>query len=260
MLIEIDSLSGGYGNGDICKEISCDLERGEILSVLGPNGCGKTTLFRLLLGFLPPTGGDIRINGRSTLEMTKKELAKLVAYIPQHHAPVFAYTVLEIIMMGRASHVSAFDHPKPVDREKAFTSMEKLHILHLANQTYTSLSGGQRQMVLIARAICQDANIFVMDEPGANLDYANQQLLVDIIVDLAEQGYGIIMSTHSPEQPFSIAHKVLLLKDGKNAAFGPPETAITSPVLERVYGIEMEVVSIVDRYEKKHTLCIPLHG
>lgn len=258
MLLEVKNLRGGYGGEDICRGISCQLDKGEILSVLGPNGCGKTTFFRLLLGSLSASNGEIFINGQSTSQLTKKELARQIAYIPQHHSPIFAYSVLEIIMMGRASHISSFDRPREQDRDRAFAAMEMLHIEHLANQKYTALSGGQRQMVLIARAICQDAKIFIMDEPGASLDYANHQLLMEVIVELAQKGYGIIMSTHSPEHPFSIAHKVLLLNKGTNVSFGPPAEAITSKILEQVYGIEMDIVHIPDRYGKTHTICIPL--
>lgn len=258
-LLQVMNLSGGYGGCDICRGISCCLEEGEILSVLGPNGCGKTTFFRLLLGSLPPTGGSILIHGSSALCMSKRELSKQIAYIPQHHSPVFSYTVLEIILMGRASHFSAMERPRPVDREQAFSAMEMLHIMPLANQPYTALSGGQRQLVLIARAICQDAKIFIMDEPGASLDYANHQLLMEVIKNLAAHGYGIIMSTHSPEHPFSIAHKVLLLNHGTVAAFGPPAASITSQTLEQVYGIEMDIISVSDRYGKQHTLCIPVN-
>ena len=258
MLLKISNLRGGYGGEDICRGINCHLEQGEILSVLGPNGCGKTTFFRLLLGSLPASSGEIIVNGRNSAELTKKELAHEIAYIPQHYSPVFAYTVLEIVLMGRASHFSSFSRPSTTDRDRAFAAMEMLHIVHLANSKYTALSGGQRQMVLIARAICQDAKIFVMDEPGASLDYANHQLLMEVIVELAKRGYGIIMSTHSPEHPFSIAHKVLLLNKGTNVSFGPPADAITSQVLEDVYGIEMDIVHIDDRYGKTHTLCIPI--
>jgi iron complex transport system ATP-binding protein len=258
VLLEVCKLRGGYGKGDVCKGICCSIDRGEILSVLGPNGCGKTTFFRLLLGILRPTGGDIRMDGSSIMGLERRRLSKLIAYIPQQHVPIFAYTVLDIVLMGRGGHTTAFQTPGEKDRQAAFAALEKLKISHLAHQKYTALSGGQRQLVLIARAVCQDAKVLIMDEPGASLDYANQQLLINVLMNLASQGYGIILSTHSPEHPFSVAHKVLLMKEGRVAAFGPPEEAITRETLEGVYGIAMDVVSVDDRGGRRHTFCLPV--
>lgn len=258
MLLEIQDVRGGYGHGDIVKGVSCTADSGEILCLLGPNGCGKTTLFRLLLGTIPLTGGRICIDGQDTRNLSARELAGLIAYIPQYHNPIFAYTVLDVVIMGRASHFSAFDAPKSVDREVAFAALEKVNALHLANQKYTSLSGGQRQLILIARAICQAAKVFVMDEPGANLDYANHQLLMDVIVDLAQKGYCVVLSTHSPEHPASIGNKVLLMREGRVAGFGTPHQVITNENLEAVYGIEMDVVTVRDRYGAVRTICLPV--
>lgn len=258
MLLEIQDVRGGYGHGDIVKGVSCAADGGEILCLLGPNGCGKTTLFRLLLGTIPLTGGRIRISGQDTQNLSARELAGLIAYIPQYHNPIFAYTVLDIVIMGRASHFSAFDTPKRIDREEAFAALEKVNAVDLANQKYTSLSGGQRQLVLIARAICQAAKIFVMDEPAANLDYANQQLLMDVIVGLARKGYCVILSTHSPEHPASVGSKVLLMREGLVEGFGTPAQVLTSENLESVYGIEMDVVTVQDRYGVSRTICLPV--
>jgi len=260
MLLEINHLSGGYGGSDIVKDVSCGADSGEILCLVGPNGCGKTTFFRLILGMIRISGGEIRIGGKLVHMLSSKDRAKLIAYIPQYHTPIFSYTVLDIVVMGRSSHFSAFETPGPADREAAFAALEKLGVLDLANRTYTSLSGGQRQMILIARAICQSANIFVMDEPGASLDYANQQLLMDVMTGLAEKGYCVVMSTHSPEHPLSVGHKVLLMRDGRVAAFGKPEAVITPDILEEVYGIGMDVVSVEDRYGNKRTICLPVKG
>lgn len=187
MLLEINELYGGYGHGDIVKGVTFHADQGEILCLIGPNGCGKTTLFRLLLGSIPHSSGTIKINGRSTQDMSQKELANQIAYIPQYHSPIFDYSVLDIVIMGRASHFSSFDKPKAIDREAAFDALEKVHAISLANRNYASLSGGQRQLILIARAICQSASIFIMDEPAANLDYANHQVLTDVIFDLAQK-------------------------------------------------------------------------
>lgn len=258
MLLEINELYGGYGNGDIVKGVTFHADQGEILCLIGPNGCGKTTLFRLLLGSIPLSSGSILIHGRNIRELSQKELANQIAYIPQYHTPIFDYTVLDIVLMGRASHFSAFDKPKAIDRKAAFEALEKVNAIHLANQKYISLSGGQRQLVLIARAICQSANIFVMDEPAANLDYANHQVLMDVILDLAKKGYCIIMSTHSPEYPSSINSKVLLMKNGRVAGFGTPKQIITPENLESAYGIEMDVVTITDRYGAERTVCLPV--
>lgn len=258
MLLELENVYGGYNRGDIIRGVTCSAGKGEILCLLGPNGCGKTTLFRLILGTLPISAGKIKIEVRDISTLSQKEMAKLIAYIPQAHTPIYAYTVLDVVVMGRASHFSAFDTPSEVDRVAAFEALELIHASHLANHKYTALSGGQRQLVLIARAICQSAKIFVMDEPGANLDYANHQLLMDIIVDLSKKGYCVIMSTHSPEHPASIGHKVLLMKDGRVSSFGRPDEVITPNNLETVYGIEMDVVTIYDRYYVKRTICLPV--
>lgn len=258
MLLEIENLSGGYGGGDIVKGVSCAADAGDVLCLVGPNGCGKTTLFRLMLGFIPMSGGSIRVDGKSVQELAPRELAKLIAYIPQYHTPVYSYTALDIVIMGRASHFSAFDAPKPADRDAAFAALEKMNAAHLANKKYTALSGGQRQMILIARAICQSARVFIMDEPGANLDYANQQLLLETVADLAKKGYCVVMSTHSPEHPASVGSKVLLMREGRVAAFGTPGEVITPELLEQVYGIEMDVITVRDRCGVQRTICLPV--
>lgn len=258
MLLEVKDIYGGYGDEDIVKGMSFSVDRGEVLCVLGPNGCGKTTLFRLLMGSIAAKRGEIIINGCNIKNLSIKEIARLIAYIPQHHTPIFAYTVLDVVIMGRASHFSSFEKPKEVDREAAFYALKKVGAVNIANKKYTELSGGQRQLVLIARAICQSATVFIMDEPAANLDYANHQLLIDVVVDLAEQGYCIVMSTHSPEHPFSARGKVLLLKNGKVVGFGFPQEVITSKNLEFVYDIEMDVITAFDRYGIERTICLPV--
>lgn len=258
MLLDMQCVRGGYGSGDVVRGVTCCADAGEILCLLGPNGCGKTTLFRLLLGSLPLSGGNILLDGKDAAGLSAKERAKLIAYIPQHHTPVFSYSVLDMVAMGRAPHLSAMQAPSSRDRELAWQALEKVNALHLADRNYTALSGGQRQLVLIARTICQSARIFVMDEPAANLDYANHQLVMEVASELSKMGYCIVMSTHSPEHPASMASKVLLMNDGQATGFGTPEEMITSENLEKTYGIEMDVVTVTDRYGARRTICLPV--
>lgn len=258
MGLEVEQVRGGYGGGDVVRGVSCRADAGDVLCLVGPNGCGKTTLFRLLLGILPLSGGSIRLDGDELRTLSPRELATRIAYIPQYHTPVYAYTVLDVVTMGRASQLSAFETPKAADRDAAFAALEKLGAAHLANKKYTALSGGQRQLILIARAICQAAKILVLDEPSANLDYANHQLLMEVVADLARRGYCVVMSTHSPEYPASVGTKVLLMREGQVAAFGPPEQVITPENLQAVYGIEIDVVTVRDRYGAPRTICLPV--
>ena len=258
MLLDVKELRGGYGGGDVVQGVSFQANAGEVVFLAGPNGCGKTTLLRLLLGRLPASGGSIRVDGNPLEALRPRALASLLAYIPQQHTPIFAYTALEVVLMGRASHFSAFESPKAADRDAAFAALERLGAAHLASRSCLSLSGGQRQMVLIARAVCQNAKIFLMDEPAASLDYANQRLLLDTAEALAREGRCVVMSTHSPEHPFAVGNKVLLMREGKAAAFGPPGEVITPQTLEKVYGVEMDVLTVEDRYGRKRTVCLPV--
>ncbi len=258
MLLEVHDLYGGYPGVHVIKGVSCHADSGEILCLVGPNGCGKTTLFRLILGSAVRSAGSILLDGRDTRRFSARELAKQIAYIPQSHSPVYAYTVLDMVIMGRAAHFSSFDTPGASDRDAAFQALEKVNALHLADKKYTQLSGGQRQLILIARAICQSAKVLIMDEPAANLDYANHLLLMNVVRNLAKNGYCIILSTHSPEHPFSLGSKVLMLKEGEVAAFGAPKDVITAKSLKGVYGIDMDVITVKDKNGNTRTICLPV--
>ncbi|MFI3227023.1 MAG: ABC transporter ATP-binding protein [Clostridia bacterium] len=260
MSFEIKNLSGGYGKPDVCKHISCSISDGELLCVLGPNGCGKSTLFKLILGLIKKSSGDILYQEKSIFNLSERELAKIIAYIPQQHNPMFAFTVLEVVLFARTSHFKNFGSPTKNDVEQAKNALKKLEIYHLAHQNYTTLSGGQRQLVLIARALCQDAKILILDEPVANLDYANSQKVLSIINLLKKDGYIIIMSTHSPEQPFSCAEKVILMQNGEVFAYGTPFEVLTSENLYNVYTTDMDIVQVQDRNGTTHTLCVTVEN
>lgn len=255
-MLEVKDLSGGYGKKDIIQDISFSLHSGDVLGILGPNGCGKTTLFKLLLGFLPRSKGEIYIRGISTRKLTGKQLAHELAYIPQAHSPAFNYKVIDMVLLGRTAHIPFLATPGQEDYSLAASALCMLNIKNLAEKEYTKISGGERQLVLIARAICQQAKILIMDEPSANLDYANQQLVLHTVKSLARKGYTIIFSTHSPDQPFRLANKVLLVKNGKNQGFGPPEKVLTSKILKEIYGINIEIVKVKDSANQHHSLCL----
>lgn len=259
MLLEIKNLYGGYGKNDICKNINFNISSSEILCLLGPNGCGKSTLFKLILGLIKKSNGDIFIDGKSIVNLPERKLAKYIAYIPQQHSPLFSFSVLEIVLMGRNIHFKNFSMPNAEDINQAKIALENLGILHLADINYTTLSGGQRQLVLIARALCQQSKILILDEPTANLDYANTQKVLEILQKIAKQGYIIIISTHVPEQPFSCASKVLLMNNGEVFSFGTPENVLTPENLKTVYGINVDIVTVLDKLGDKHTLCLPIN-
>ncbi len=258
MTFEIKNLSGGYGKKKVCSNISCDLQIGDVLCVLGPNGCGKSTFFKLILGLIKKTNGDILYENQSIFALNEREVAKIIAYIPQEHTPSFNFTVLDVVLFGRTSYYKNFGGPTKNDVEIARNSLEKLNILHLENEYYTMLSGGQRQMILIARALCQDAKILILDEPTANLDYANSQKVLKIILKLAKMGYIIILSTHSPEQPFLCANKVLLMNSGEVFAYGKPFDVLNSENLKEIYKIDIDIVNTIDRNGNSQTLCFPV--
>lgn len=257
-MIVLDSVFSGYNSTNIIKDINFNINNGEILFVIGPNGSGKTTLFRSILGILKLNSGSIKINDVNICDMSKKELSKYISYIPQYHNPVFSYKVIDVVLMGRLGYISTFSQPKNDDFNIALSALNKVNMAHLANRYYNELSGGQRQLVLIARAICQSAKIFILDEPIANLDYKNQRIMLNIIQELADDGYIIIMSTHSLEYSCNKNNKVLLLNDGNMIAFGKIEEIINSYNLEKVYGIEMDVIKINDRYGNKRIICMPV--
>ena len=258
MSLIVDKISGGYPHHKVLNHVSFSLEAGEVLCVMGPNGSGKSTLFKMLLRFLPLDSGSISIDHQDSQSFSQKEYAKQIAYIPQEHIPTFSYTVFEMVLMGRTCHLGKLSSPTKNDHSGVTDALMLLNINHLANHHYTELSGGQRQLVLIARAICQDAKILIMDEPTASLDYANRELISSAVRTLSKKGYSIILSTHSPDQPFSLASKVLLLKKGTTLGCGSPLEILTSEMLELLFDIPMDIVHVIDRDKNPHYLCLPI--
>jgi iron complex transport system ATP-binding protein len=241
--LEVDGLAFGFPGRTIGGGLSLSLGDGEVLCVLGPNGSGKTTLFRTLLGLLAPHGGAIRLGRTPLTGLTRGEIARRVGYVPQAHVGYFAYTVREMVLMGRTAHFSAFAVPGADDRRIAAAAIESLGIAHLAERPFTAISGGERQLALVARALAQEPRLLVMDEPTASLDFGNQVRVLERIRDLAARGIGVLFSTHDPDHAFLCAGRALLLAEGRMLALGPPREVIRAETLERMYSVTVRVLA-----------------
>ena len=259
MSIEVKNLRFRYGARPVIGDVSFTAEKGELLAVLGPNGVGKSTLFRCLLGFLKPVGGEILVDGKELTAYSRRELAKKIAYIPQSHTPAFDHTVLDSVLMGMTAQLGVFEQPGQAQREKALQMLRALGIEKLADRGCMKISGGERQLMLLARALVQDASMLIMDEPTANLDYGNSCRVMERVKKLGQTGYTIIFSTHDPNQAFSYATKVLALKDGGVMAVGAPEAVLTEDVLSRLYGIPVARCEMETVFGRK-TICMPVLG
>ncbi|MBI3370343.1 MAG: ABC transporter ATP-binding protein [Betaproteobacteria bacterium] len=256
VVLESQLLRFGYGARTIGRNVSFALGAGDVLAVLGPNGGGKTTLFRTLLGLLPAQAGSIRLEGRALNSYERGALARVAGYVPQGHASQFAYSVREIVLMGRTAHLAPYAVPGSRDREAADRAIAALALTALADRPYTELSGGERQLVLIARALAQGPRLLVLDEPTAGLDFGNQLRVLDEISTLARRGIAVVFSTHDPDQAFLCAQRVLLLSQGHEPIVGTPNDTITADNLRELYGVEVEVKEFsVGNWQ--HRVCVP---
>jgi iron complex transport system ATP-binding protein len=244
MTLTLKSLSFGYRGREIGHGVELSLASGEVLALLGPNGAGKTTLFKTMLGLLPVQAGEVLLDGKPLSAWSRRERALRIAYVPQAHATPFPFTVRDVVLMGRAAHLSAFAVPGAHERAVADAALASLGIERLADMPSTEISGGERQLALIARALAQEARIIVMDEPTANLDYGNQMRLLAHIRRLAAQGLAVVLSTHNPDHALQAADRVALLKDGRLEALGPTRETLTPEALKTLYGIDVVIGSV----------------
>ena len=242
--LEARALGYGYPGRAVGRGLDLALPAGEVLCVLGPNGGGKTTLFRTLLGLLPAQAGEVLLEGRALAQMARAEVARSVGYVPQGHAAQFAFTVREAVLMGRTAHVGLFAAPGAADRAAAERAIGALGIESLADRVVTELSGGERQLAMIARALAQGARALVLDEPTASLDFGNQVRVLREIRRLADDGYAVVFSTHDPGQAFLAASRVLLLAHGGALRQGAPHEVITPENLRAVYGVEVRIAAV----------------
>lgn len=243
-MLGVKDLAFGFPGRTVGREVSFSLGAGEVMCVLGPNGGGKTTLFRTLLGLLEKHSGSIVLGNTPLQELSRSAIARRVGYVPQGHAGYFAYTVREFVLMGRTAHLGAFAAPGPRDREVAERVLASLDIAHLADRPVTHISGGERQLALVARALAQEPRLLVMDEPTASLDFGNQVRVLQRISALASSGIAILFSSHAPDHAFLAARRVLLLGEGRALEIGAPQEVIRADTLQRLYGVAVQVLPL----------------
>lgn len=254
MSIEVKNLGFSYGTRQVLQDICFRVEPGEFLSILGPNGVGKSTLFRCMLGLLSGYTGQVLVDGVDVRRLSPREAARHIAYIPQSSRPVFNYRVFDIALMGATSAISPLRAPGREQMERCRWALEKIGISHLSQRCFHRLSGGEQQLVLIARALVQNAPILMLDEPTANLDYGNQLRVLEQIRALAREGYTVIQTTHNPEQSYLFSDRILALQGGRILLEGTPAQVLTRETIRALYGVEAEVVKL---YNDRARVCIP---
>jgi iron complex transport system ATP-binding protein len=243
-VLDVGDLAFGFPGRTVGRDVSFSLAAGEVMCVLGPNGGGKTTLFRTLLGLLERHSGSIRLEGSPLEDLSRVGIARRVGYVPQGHTGYFAYTVLEFVLMGRTAHLGAFASPGKKDVLVADRALESLGIALLADKPVTEISGGERQLALVARALAQEPRLLVLDEPTASLDFGNQVRVLERIGALAGSGIAILFSSHDPDHAFLCARRALLLAEGRVLEIGAPRDVIRPDTLERMYGVSVQVLPL----------------
>lgn len=254
MVLSAEHLSFSYKHIPVLEDVSFHLVSGNLVCVLGKNGSGKSTLFKCILGLLNGYGGQIQLDGISIRKRTARELASAIAYIPQTHQNTFAFSVLDMVMMGTTASFSMFTMPGRQQEDAAMEALRTMHMESFAKRSYAHLSGGEQQMVLIARALAQKSRVLIMDEPCANLDYGNQIRVMEQLKALAGQGYLVIQSTHNPEHAFLFADQVMVLDRGKIAVQGSPKKYLTEELLESIYQIPISLYPVPGQ---NLNICLP---
>ncbi|KAF0180206.1 MAG: ABC-type cobalamin/Fe3+-siderophore transport system ATPase component [Nitrospirae bacterium] len=244
-MLSIENLTFRHARAaaDVIHRVTFEADAGAITTILGPNGSGKTTIFRCIAGLWTVQQGSVRFGGRELTALSAHNRARLIAVVPQDHEPPFPYSVFDIVLMGRASHVAMFSAPSESDLTAARDAIESVGIAHLAERPYTKISGGERQLVLIARALAQHSPVLILDEPTSHLDFRNQLLVLEKVRSIViEKKLTALMTLHDPNLAMLFSHKVILVSEGRILDSGSPEAVITARNLHAMYGIDVSVV------------------
>jgi iron complex transport system ATP-binding protein len=252
--IELRQVCCGYAGRAIVTDVNLTVRSGDFLCLLGPNGVGKTTLFKSVLGLQPVVSGSILIDGEATRNWSRRRFARAVGYVAQAHTPPFAFKVIDVVAMGRAAHIGAFASPTSRDLAIAEEVLAAIGLWYLRDAVYTRISGGERQLVLIARALAQQPGLLLMDEPTSNLDYGNQVRVLTHILKLThEQGLGVVMTTHNPNDALLYGTAVAIMGSGGRFVTGSPHDIITKELLDELYRVSVRMVPVSDRI----SICVP---
>jgi iron complex transport system ATP-binding protein len=258
--LEVNNATFSYdGKRNIFEDISFSVDKGDVFCILGPNGTGKSTLLRCLCNLYKLNSGSITVDGKSIARMRPAQLAKKIGFIPQIHTPTFPYTVLEVVIMGRTPHLNMLATPSDNDYNIAEDALKTIGIEDIKDKPYTELSGGQMQMVLLARVIAQEPEILLLDEPTSHLDLGNQIHTIEIVRMLADKGLSLIMTTHFPDHAFLSSNKVGIMKDSKFIQMGNADDVVTEENLKKAYGTDIKIVYIGDGINRKITVPV-LHA
>ena len=259
MNLEIEHLCCGYEKKQILSDVSITVNAGDIVCILGPNGVGKTTFFKTLLGHITKKGGHITIDKKEFHTMSMKERAQYISYVPQFHSTPFSFTVLDVVLMGRTAHLKPFSSPQKKDINIAYQALERLKIEQLASSIFTEISGGEKQMVLIARALAQEAKFMILDEPTASLDFGNQMKVLKVLKGLSKENLGIILTTHTPDHVFLLQNaKVVLIIRGNKILTGAAEQIVTTDSLSEAYEVPVLVKNINIDDTVRNVCCIKM--
>ncbi len=243
MKLEVKELAYAYTtNREVLRSVSLSLDAGQLAFVLGANGTGKTTFLECLFGLRAPLRGHVTVDGRDLHQISSRERARYIGLVPQWHEPVFEFTVEQAVLMGRAPHLGLFARPSRNDLDAVERAIEAVGIQHVAHRSYTRISGGERQLSLIARGLAQGARCLLMDEPAAHLDPRHQHDVLSVVRTLADDGFSFVITSHLPNHALLYANWVAFLVDGEAAMQGPPADIITESNLRKAYDMEFEIV------------------
>ncbi len=236
-VLEVSALQAGYRDRPVLREVTFSVARGELWAILGPNGAGKSTLLRTCLGLHSIQAGQISVLGKSVEKWSRRELAQQMAWVPQSFDSGAGFTGLELVLMGRSPYLGLWGLPSRADAARALSLMRDLEIEHLASRPSDALSGGERRLLLLARALAQDPRILMLDEPTAFLDLKHQVDVLRRIKAQTKEGLSAIAVVHDVNHAIAFADKVLLLKDGAMLASGSPSSTLTAQLLERLFDL-----------------------